>query len=67
MLPKMKKNSKHMKYIRTENKRKHSKMKKGIYPRSFGQENKLSIINGCKQSVAERKSCQKLNSSRIQS
>lgn len=53
MLPKMKKNSKHMKYIRTENKRKHSKMKKGIYSRSFGQENKLSIINGSKQSVAE--------------
>lgn len=53
MLPKMKKNSKHMKYIRTENKRKHNKKTKGIHPRSLGQENKLRIINSCKQSVAE--------------
>lgn len=53
MLPKMEKNSKHMKYIRIEKKRKHNKKKKRIHPRSFGQENKLSIINGCKQSVAE--------------
>lgn len=53
MLPKRKENSKHIKYIRIENKRKHNKKMKGINPRSFGKENKLRIINGCKRSVAE--------------
>lgn len=52
MLPKMKKNSKHMKYIRREYKREFNERTKGIHPRSSGEENQLRIINGRKYSVA---------------
>jgi len=52
MLPKMKKNSKHMKYIRRQHKREFNKRTKEIHSRSFGEKNQLRIINGRKHSVA---------------